>query len=66
MDIRLNGKAREVPDGISVRQLLELLELPPERVAVMVNQDIVRRERHAEVTLRANDTVEVLTIMAGG
>jgi len=66
MEIRLNGKAREVVDGSSVLQLLRELNLDSQRVAVMVNEDIVRRERHAEATLRPGDTVEVLTIMAGG
>ena len=66
MEIRLNGKTREVAEGSSVLQLLRELELDPQRVAVMINEDIVRRERHAEVTLRPGDTVEVLTIMAGG
>lgn len=66
MEIRLNGKAREVSDGVSVLQLLQLLELHPQRVAVMVNEEIVRRERHAEVVLHPGDKVEVLTIMAGG
>ena len=66
MEIRLNGNAREVVDGSSVLQLLRELNLDPQRVAVMVNEDIVRRERHAEVALRPGDTVEVLTIMAGG
>lgn len=66
MEIRLNGKQRDVADGISVLQLLRELDLHPQRVAVMVNEDIVRRERHAEVALHPGDKVEVLTIMAGG
>jgi thiamine biosynthesis protein ThiS len=66
MEIRLNGKVREVAEGSTVLQLLRELDLDPQRVAVMVNEDIVRRERHAEATLRPGDTVEVLTIMAGG
>lgn len=66
MEIRLNGKAREVADSITVRALLESLDLHPQRVAVMVNEEIVKRERFAEVGLSPGDRVEVLTIMAGG
>lgn len=66
MQIRLNGKPREVAEGITLLQLLEALELSPQRVAVMVNEVVVKRERHAEVALAADDTVEILTIMAGG
>jgi thiamine biosynthesis protein ThiS len=66
MQIRLNGKAREVSEGISIQRLLEDLQLHPMRVAVQVNMDIVKRDRYEEVLLRPGDTVEILTMMAGG
>ncbi len=66
MEIRLNGKAREVGDGITVSQLLDELKLQALRVAVQVNADIIKRERYGEVTLRPGDTVEILTFMSGG
>jgi thiamine biosynthesis protein ThiS len=66
MQIRLNGKMREVAEGISIRRLLDELELHPMRVAVQRNQDIIKRDRYEEVILQPGDTVEILTIMAGG
>ena len=66
MEIRLNGKVREVADGITVSQLLDELELQALRVAVQVNMDIVKREQYGEVVLQSGDTVEVLTFMSGG
>lgn len=66
MEIRLNGKAREVAEGISIRILLDELGLHPMRVAVQRNQEIIKRDRYDEVVLQPGDTVEVLTIMAGG
>jgi sulfur carrier protein len=66
MEIRLNGKARDVADGITVSQLLDELKLQALRVAVQVNMDIVKRERYGEVVLQSGDTVEVLTFMSGG
>jgi thiamine biosynthesis protein ThiS len=66
MDIRVNGKAREVPDGITIRRLLDELGLHPLRVAVQRNLDIVKRERYDEVVLEPEDTIEILTFMAGG
>lgn len=66
MEIRLNGKLREVGQDISIHQLLDTLKLHPLRVAVQVNEDIVKRDRYGEVILKSGDTVEVLTIMAGG
>ena len=66
MEIRLNGKTREVTEGISIRRLLEELGLHPMRVAVQRNEDIIKRDRYEAVILQPGDTVEVLTIMAGG
>jgi thiamine biosynthesis protein ThiS len=66
MEIRLNGKAREVADGITIGRLLDELTLQPLRVAVQVNMDIVKRERFGEVALQPGDTVEILTFMSGG
>lgn len=66
MEIRLNGKTREVADRITIGRLLEELKLPPPRVAVQVNMDIIKRERYGEVALQPGDTVEILTFMSGG
>jgi len=66
MEIQLNGKAREVADAITVRQLLDDLKLHPLRVAVQVNLDIVKRDHYEAVELKPGDAVEVLTFMAGG
>jgi thiazole synthase len=66
MEIRLNGKPREVQEGVTIRGLLEELGLQPLRVAVQRNLDIVKRERYDEVILQPGDTIEVLTFMAGG
>lgn len=66
MEIRLNGKTREVADRITVGRLLEDLKLQPLRVAVQVNMDIIKRERYEEVALQPGDAVEVLTFMSGG
>ena len=66
MEIRLNGKTREVEQDSTVRQLLDQLTLHPLRVAVQVNEVIIKRDRYEEVILKTGDTVEILTIMAGG
>jgi len=66
MEIRLNGKVRDVADGITVRRLLDQLGLQPLRVAVQRNLDIIKRDRYEEVVLQPGDIIEILTVMAGG
>jgi sulfur carrier protein len=66
MQIRLNGQARDVSEGITVDRLLHELRVRPERVAVLVNQGIIKKPSYASTMLREGDAVEVLTVMAGG
>ncbi|MCY1279838.1 Sulfur carrier protein ThiS [compost metagenome] len=66
MRIQLNGEAYELPDGQTVANLLERLELTGRRVAVELNQDIVPRSQHSATALRDGDQVEVVHAIGGG
>jgi thiamine biosynthesis protein ThiS len=66
MRIRLNGAEREIPDGSTVRTLLEHLDIRPERVAVEINEEIVRKPSYHEVRVHEGDRVEVVQFMGGG
>jgi sulfur carrier protein len=64
--LTVNGETRDVPDALSVAQLLEQLGVTNRFVAVEVNQQVVARARHAEHVLGAGDTVEIVTLVGGG
>ncbi|OFW27749.1 MAG: thiamine biosynthesis protein ThiS [Acidobacteria bacterium RIFCSPLOWO2_12_FULL_60_22] len=66
MEIILNGEPREVPLEISLHDLLRLLELKEDRVAVELNRDIVRRDRWPETRLRDQDRLEIVQFVGGG
>ncbi len=66
MRVRVNDAEFELPDGATVSGLLERLQLAGSRVAVEVNQGIVRRAEHAARTLNEGDRVEVVTLVGGG
>ncbi|MCX8040527.1 MAG: sulfur carrier protein ThiS [Planctomycetota bacterium] len=66
MQITLNGEQREVPDGCTVAQLLQLLELPATRAAVEVDRKLVRRAEHAAFVIPPGAQVEVVTLVGGG
>ncbi len=66
MEIQINGVLREVPDSLSVSELLVLLDLAHKRLAVEINRDIVPRSRHAEHRLQPGDQVELIQAMGGG
>ena len=66
MHIQLNGEALDLPDDLSVADLLARLDLAGKRVAVELNLDIVPRSQHATTLLGDGDRVEVVHAIGGG
>ncbi|MDH4043431.1 MAG: sulfur carrier protein ThiS [Gemmatimonadota bacterium] len=62
----LNGEPRELPDGLTLLQLLEHFALDPRAVVVERNREIVRRPALAETPLKAGDTIELVHFVGGG
>ena len=66
MDVMVNGERRTVRDGTTVSQLLETLQVGPERVVVEVNLKILKRAEHPQTMLQAGDQVEIVQFVGGG
>ena len=66
MNITLNGEKRAVPDGLTVRGLLEHLKVKTEKVAVERNLEIVKKATYETTVLQEGDSFEVVSFMAGG
>lgn len=66
MKVQVNGEAKEVPEGTTVRRLVELLGLADGPVAVEKNGDIVRRAQHVSDMLAEGDVVEIVHFVGGG
>jgi sulfur carrier protein len=66
MTIRLNGEAYEIPEPLTVAQLLERLRIDARRVAVELNLQIVKRSRYESATISEGDEVEVVNFVGGG
>lgn len=66
MNITLNGEKKMVPDGITVLGLLEILKIQPERVAVELNLDIVRKPSYSSTPIKEGDGLEIVSFMQGG
>lgn len=66
MRIVVNGQPTELPEGVSVRDLLERLGLKDAPCAAEVNRELVPRREHTRRTLREGDVVEVVTLVGGG
>jgi thiamine biosynthesis protein ThiS len=66
VDVTLNGEVHAVPDGLTVRGLLEHVGLGEGPVAVEINREIVPRAEHAARRVAAGDTIEVVHLVGGG
>ena len=62
----LNGEKREIPAGTSIRELIEKLQLPADRVAVECNRTIVRKEHWAATLVEDGWALEIVTFVGGG
>ncbi len=66
MEIRINGKPKEVRDGLSVAGLLQDLGLDARYAAVALNGEVVRRADHPAVVVKDGDRIEIVHAVAGG
>ena len=65
MLVKLNGALRELPEGLSLAELLARLGVRAPRVAVTVNDAVVERARYPSHKLGPGDAVEIVAVMGG-
>jgi thiamine biosynthesis protein ThiS len=66
MRITLNGDPHDLPAPVTVRQLLEQLNIDPRIVAVEVDRVVVKRDRYAGTVIADGAEVEIVTFVGGG
>ena len=65
MRVTWNGEARELRDGLTVLELLEVEREPAGHVVVEVNREYLARRAYARV-LREGDLIEIIRPAFGG
>ena len=66
MKIVVNGEAREVEAGMSVRRLIEQMAPRGAACAAEVNRELVARRDQEKKVLQEGDSVEIVTLVGGG
>jgi sulfur carrier protein len=66
MKARVNGVDHDLVEGATIQDLLRLLAIPVNGVAVAVDGAVVPRAEHPRTVLADGADVEVLTAVQGG
>ena len=66
MELIINGKSEQVPEGMNAAQLIDHLGLTHERLAMEVNREIVPRSSFQSHVLNAGDRIEIVRAIGGG
>ncbi len=66
MNITLNGKNKEIPEGINILQLLDTLELSGKPVVIEHNKVAIFPRDYTNICFKENDQIEIINIAAGG
>src|SRR2546425_8373228 len=64
--VTLNGKPRQVPEGISLLELLKELDVQPSRVVIEHNREIRRKDDFKTARVRDGDELELVYFVGGG
>lgn len=66
MQVMLNGEAKQIPQPMTVKELLESLGLDPRKIAVERNLEIVPRSTYGEIVVGDGDRLEIVHFIGGG
>jgi thiamine biosynthesis protein ThiS len=64
--VTINGEEKKIEDGLKVSDLIPLLELKAERLAIEVNRRIIRRANWQQTPLADGDKIEIVQFVGGG
>jgi len=66
MTLTINGKSRDFPEPLSLKNLLDELGLGEKPVVVELNREALAPSEYAARQLADRDQLEIITIAAGG
>ncbi|HXE74361.1 MAG TPA: sulfur carrier protein ThiS [Candidatus Xenobia bacterium] len=66
IETTINGAPQQVPENLTLRELLRYLNLGEDRVAIERNRRIVKREEWESVRVEPGDQLEIVHFVGGG
>jgi thiamine biosynthesis protein ThiS len=66
MDVILNGESATVPAPLTIAGLLAHLDIDARRVAVELNEAVIKRAHYDQTPINAGDALEIVNFVGGG
>ena len=66
MLVRVNGEEYELPEAVTVGELVERVGLADQRIALERNHEIVPRSEYTATKLAEGDRIEIVRAIGGG
>lgn len=66
IEVTVNGERQSIPPGQTVLQLLNLLEITPDRVAVELDRSILKQNQWSSTEVRPGAHLEIVHFVGGG
>lgn len=66
IDIEVNGQAHRITGTTTLEELVELLELGGQALALAVNRSVVPRQQWPRRLLLAGDRIDIVRAIGGG
>ena len=64
--LEINGESRELPPVRDIGELLKVLGVAPDRIAIEVNRRIIRKIDWERTPLHDRDRIEIVQFVGGG
>ncbi len=66
MRVQVNGRSRQIEEGVTITRLLSDLGLHEDRVAVELNLEFVEKLNYSVTSLKEDDKIEIISFVGGG
>lgn len=66
MEVKVNGKTQSFQSAVTLQDVVEFFGIESKRMAVELNEKLVKRSEWKNTEIRANDRLELLEFVGGG
>ena len=64
--IKINGKMKSINKDSNLSNVLKILKIPLNKVAIELNEEIIDKKKINKIKLNKNDKIEIVHFIGGG